>query len=82
MFGRWDSLGCMMPGCMWRNCFCSSFHLRPRVTHQDDDLCFREARTQHFGDGQDSSRHLFGRVLVIVGPYPQHHHLGQRPATL
>lgn len=52
-------------------------HLRTRVTHQDDDLCLREARTQHFGDGQDSSRHLFRRVLVIVRPYPQHHHLGQ-----
>lgn len=52
------------------------------VTHQDDDLCFWEARPQQLSDGKNSSCHLLRRVLVIICSYPQHHHLDKTTNTL
>lgn len=48
-----------------------------KMTYQDNDLGFGQAGVEHLSDGQDSSSDLLCRVLVIVGSYPQHDHLGR-----
>lgn len=45
------------------------------TTYQYNYLCFGEAGGEQLCDSKNSSRDLLRCVFVIVGSYPQHHHL-------
>lgn len=47
------------------------------MTYQHNNLCFGETGAEQLSDGENSSCDLLCCVLVIVGSYPQHHHLDQ-----
>lgn len=52
------------------------------TSYQYDYLCFGEAGVEHLSNGKNSSCYLLCSVFVIVGSYPQHHHLEKTTDTL